>query len=131
MHGIGLVLLAALEADVGLAPAALLGVVVAEVAKAFRALPLSFVRTASRGASHGDDATRRRREESIETFSFGQIRFCKERLPPESVECVSMRMAGPTHAMASGIAFFHLPCDFNISSTTSRTAPSPPRAVVT
>lgn len=34
-------------------------------------------------------------------------------------------------AIACGIAFFHLFCDFRISSTTSRIAPSPPLATVT
>src|SRR5579863_2275137 len=33
-------------------------------------------------------------------------------------------------AMARGIAFFHLPWDFRINSTTSRIAPLPPSTVV-
>jgi len=33
-------------------------------------------------------------------------------------------------AIASGMAFFHLPCAFRISSTTSRIAPLPPSTVV-
>ncbi len=34
-------------------------------------------------------------------------------------------------AIANGMAFFHLPWDFRISSTTSRMAPWPPATVVT
>jgi hypothetical protein len=37
----------------------------------------------------------------------------------------------PDQAIACGIAFFHLPCAFNISSTTSRAAPFPPPTLVT
>jgi hypothetical protein len=55
----------------------------------------------------------------------------RRRSETKSPEPISIRAAGPLHAIANGMAFFHLPCDFRISSTTSRTAPSPPRAAVT